>query len=139
MAFSISPQTARRVLAHALVPVVLLAVIVRPNGASAQQAQPTKPADVHEHVAVTAPLLTPTREALGTAWLPPVTPMYGVHRPWGGWDVRLSGVLFLQALYEPAIATELAVRAAVKGEASTGGCLRPGAVSREDGLVSARC
>lgn len=101
MAFSISPQTVHRALAHALVPMVLLAVIVRPNVASAQQAQPTKPADVHEHVAVTAPLLTPTREASGTAWLPPVTPMYGVHRPWGGWDVRLNGVLFLQALYEP--------------------------------------
>ena len=101
MAFLISRQTVHRGLAHALVPLSVLAVIVRPNIASAQQSQPTKPADVHEHVAVTAPLLTPTREASGTAWLPVVTPMYGVHRPWGGWDVRLNGVLFVQALYEP--------------------------------------
>ena len=27
--------------------------------------------------------------------------MYGVHRPWRGWDVRLNGALFVQALYEP--------------------------------------
>jgi hypothetical protein len=27
--------------------------------------------------------------------------MYGVHRPWHGWDVRLNGALFVQALYEP--------------------------------------
>jgi hypothetical protein len=33
--------------------------------------------------------------------MPQVTPMYGIHRPWRGWDVRLSGVAFVQALYEP--------------------------------------
>jgi hypothetical protein len=27
--------------------------------------------------------------------------MYGVHRPWRGWDVRLNGVAFVQGLYEP--------------------------------------
>lgn len=32
---------------------------------------------------------------------PPATPMYGVHRPWRGWDIRVSGSLFVQALYEP--------------------------------------
>lgn len=57
--------------------------------------------DVHEHVAVSAPLLTPAQEASGTAWLPQVTPMYGLHRPWRGWDLRLDGVAFFQALYEP--------------------------------------
>ncbi len=57
--------------------------------------------DVHEHVGVTAPLLTPTRETSGTAWMPQITPMYGVHRPWRGWDVRLNGVAFVQVLYEP--------------------------------------
>ena len=56
---------------------------------------------MHEHVAVTAPLLISTRDAPGTAWLPPVTPMYGVHRPWHGWDVRLNGALFVQGIYEP--------------------------------------
>ena len=67
---------------------------------AAQEPQPA-PTGVHEHVAVTAPLLTPTKETSGTAWLPQVTPMYGVHRPWRGWDLRLSGVAFAQALYEP--------------------------------------
>jgi hypothetical protein len=28
--------------------------------------------------------------------------MYGVHRPWRGWDLRLSGVAFAQLLIEPA-------------------------------------
>ena len=27
--------------------------------------------------------------------------MYGVHRPWRGWDLRLTGVAFVQALFEP--------------------------------------
>ncbi len=66
---------------------------------SAQEAQPAP--EVREHVAVMAPALAPTREASGTAWLPEATPMYGLHRPWRGWDVRLDGVLFVQFLYEP--------------------------------------
>lgn len=76
-------------------------ILAWPTGVSAQQTQPAQPADVHEHVAVTAPLLTLTREASGTAWLPTATPMYGVHRPWRGWDLRLDGVVFVEALYEP--------------------------------------
>lgn len=77
------------------------ATLARPIVGSAQQPQATPPADVHEHVSVTAQLLTPTRETSGTAWLPQATPMYGVHRPWRGWDLRLNGVIFLQAIYEP--------------------------------------
>jgi hypothetical protein len=71
--------------------------------ALAQEAPPQPPAPpaVREHVAVTAPALTPTRDASGTAWLPEATPMYGVHRPWRGWDLRLDGTLFAQYLYEP--------------------------------------
>jgi hypothetical protein len=68
--------------------------------AVAQEPPPATP-DVHEHVAVTAPLLTPTKETSGTAWLPQITPMYGVHRPWRGWDLRVNGVVFVQGLYEP--------------------------------------
>ncbi len=65
-------------------------------------AQEPRPApEVLEHVEVTAPALTPTRDASGTAWLPEATPMYGLHRPWRGWDLRLDGVLFAQYLYEP--------------------------------------
>ena len=79
---------------------LVAAAIVAMPAISAQEPQPPR-IDVHEHVAVTAPLLTPTKETSGTAWMPQVTPMYGVHRPWRGWDVRLNGVAFVQALYEP--------------------------------------
>jgi hypothetical protein len=78
-----------------------IASLACPTVARAQETPPAKPPDVHEHVAVTATALTPTREATGTAWLPEATPMYGVHRPWRGWDLRLDGVVFVQALYEP--------------------------------------
>lgn len=71
--------------------------------AFAQEPDPaqTKPAEVHEHVDVTGTLLTPTRDASGTSWLPETTPMYGMHRPWRGWDVRVNGVASVQFLYEP--------------------------------------
>lgn len=46
-------------------------------------------------------MLTPPRETSGTAWIPSATPMYGVHRPWRGCDVRVNGAAFVQALYEP--------------------------------------
>ena len=65
----------------------------------AQDPQPQP--EVHEHVAVTAPLLTPTRDASGTGWLPDATPMYGVHREWNSWEVRFNGAVFVQALFEP--------------------------------------
>ena len=81
--------------------VVLAAVLACTTTAGAQEPQQPPPTNVHEHVAVTAPLLTPTKEASGTAWLPQITPMYGVHRPWRGWDLRLAGVVFVQTLYEP--------------------------------------
>ncbi len=81
--------------------VTLGAAFARPVIGLAQQPQATPPPDVHEHVSVTAQLLTPTRETSGTAWLPSATPMYGVHRPWHGWDLRLNGVVFFQATYEP--------------------------------------
>jgi hypothetical protein len=82
---------------------LIAAALVFSSSASgiAQEPQPSPPPDVHEHVAVTASLLTPTREASGTTWVPPATPMYGVHRPWHGWDLRVNGAAFVQALFEP--------------------------------------
>lgn len=82
---------------------ILAATFAPAVPALAQEAAPAppEPHSVREHVAVTAPLLTPTRDASGTAWLPAATPMYGVHQPWRGWDLRLDGVLFVQFLAEP--------------------------------------
>lgn len=75
--------------------------LVRPMATSAQEPKPAPPTEVHEHVVVDGAMLTPTRETSGTAWIPPATPMYGVHRPWRGWDVRLNGAVIVQGLYEP--------------------------------------
>ena len=92
------PNGRRRRLSS--VAVFMGAVLFRPTiGSTQEQQQP--PTEVHQHVAVTAPLLTPTRETSGTAWLPPATPMYGVHRPWRGWDVRLNGAAFVLGVFEP--------------------------------------
>ena len=33
--------------------------------------------------------------------MPLATPMRGIHHPWRGWDVRLNGVVNVQALFEP--------------------------------------
>ena len=88
-------------VSHLVMVAVVAAALTTPGAAVGQESQSTPPADVHEHVAVTAPLLTPTREASGTAWLPQLTPMYGVHRAWGRWDLRLDGVAFVEALVEP--------------------------------------
>jgi hypothetical protein len=79
---------------------VLVAEVAGPQMLLAQE-QPRPSTEVHEHVAVTAPLLTPPNETTGPSWLPEATPMYGVHRPWRGWDIRLNGVAFAQGLYEP--------------------------------------
>jgi hypothetical protein len=63
---------------------------------------PTPPRAEPEHVEVSETLLTPTTEGpSGTAWLPRATPMYGVHRSWHGWDLRLDGAAFVQEIYEP--------------------------------------
>ncbi len=45
--------------------------------------------------------LFPTREASGTAWLPDESPMYGVQRPAGRWQLMLHGSAFAAFLYEP--------------------------------------
>ena len=87
---------------RAPVGLLLTALLMCPFDALAQDPEPSPTSEVHEHVAVTAPVLTPTRETSGTAWVPAVTPMYGIHRPWGGWDLRLNGAAFIQVLYEPA-------------------------------------
>jgi hypothetical protein len=44
--------------------------------------------------------LFPPREASGTAWLPDATPMYGIHRPVGSWQLMGHGNTFAQFLYD---------------------------------------
>lgn len=89
---------------HMLREVLLLTVVglaASPTAAFSQDARPAPSTEVHEHVEVAAPLLTPAREATGTSWVPDAAPMYGIHEPWRGWDVRINGMAFVQALYEP--------------------------------------
>jgi hypothetical protein len=88
-------------MTHATARWLASALIACTTTVSAQEPTQTPPTEVHEHVVVDGDMLTPTRETSGTAWVPSATPMYGVHRPWRGWDVRVSGALFIQALYEP--------------------------------------
>jgi hypothetical protein len=84
------------------VTVACVALLVGAGPAFAQEPQvPAGPPGVHEHVEVAGTLLTPTTEASGTAWLPRTTPMYGVHRDWRGWDLRIDGSVFAQLVYEP--------------------------------------
>ncbi len=80
---------------------LLIAVFALSAATSAQESAPPPPTEVHEHVAGTASLLTPPHETSGTGWLPTATPITGVHRPWGDWDLRLNAGLFIQAVYEP--------------------------------------
>ena len=47
-----------------------------------------------------APLFE-SREASGTAWLPDDTPMFGLHKTAGAWDVMFHWNVFGQFLYEP--------------------------------------
>jgi YHS domain-containing protein len=42
--------------------------------------------------------LFPAREASGTAWLPDATPMYGIHRSAGSWQLMGHGNAFVQFL-----------------------------------------
>jgi hypothetical protein len=80
----------------------LAGLLCAPVGGFAQEppAAPDK-AEGHEHVDVEGTALTPSTDTSGTAWLPRATPMYGLHREWHGWDVRLDGALFVQLVYEP--------------------------------------
>ncbi len=80
--------------------IVTAAILAAPTPALTQE-PPQPRIDVHEHVGVSAPLLTSTKETSGTAWMPHATPMYGIHRPWRGWDLRLNGVAFVQVIHEP--------------------------------------
>ena len=94
------PATIRR--PGSAIGVATLAVCIAPAPlVEAQDPAKSQPGQVHEHVAVPGTLLTPTRESSGTSWLPDDTPMFGVHRPWRGWDLRVDGSAFGVLLVEP--------------------------------------
>jgi hypothetical protein len=58
------------------------------------------PADHAQHQQTDGSSLFASREASGTSWVPDATPMYGVHRTAGGWQLMLHGRAFAQFLYE---------------------------------------
>lgn len=65
--------------------------------AAGQQAHELHQAAAVQHAHADGSLFEP-REASGTAWLPENTPMYGVHKEVGGWQVMLSENAFAQYL-----------------------------------------
>ena len=85
-----------------LLPVLLsLLVSVAVIPVSGQEVAPSPHAE-HQHAGHEMPssMLFSVREASGTAWLPDTTPMYGIHRQLGSWQVMGHGNLFLQFLHE---------------------------------------
>jgi hypothetical protein len=94
--------------------------------AFAQTPEPPPPPAAAEHVDVAETLLTPAIEAPGNAWQPRETPMFGIHRGWRGWDVRVDGSIALQWIAEPGD------RHRTGGE----GAFQPG--SRNWGMLAAR-
>jgi hypothetical protein len=70
--------------------------------ACAQEAHehPAPAEEAHAGHVIPVTSLFPLREASGTAWLPDMTPMHGVHLRPGPWEVMLHGNVFAQFLYE---------------------------------------
>ncbi len=74
---------------------------------SSPQQQPDEhaqhpPAHQHDVQGTDVGGLFASRDASGTAWLPDLTPMHGIHRQAGAWSVMLHGNAFAQFLYEHA-------------------------------------
>lgn len=92
----------RRSLVNALALVATSWLLAVPH-ASAQDADPHAGHDMsaHEHGATGEVALFPAREASGTAWAPDDTPMYGLMRRAGAWEVMVHGHVVEQFLYEP--------------------------------------
>ncbi len=59
-----------------------------------------EPQHVHPQPDADAMTMFPSREASGTAWLPDLMPMYGIHRQARGWELMAHGNAFAQFLYE---------------------------------------
>jgi hypothetical protein len=73
------------------------------SGAAQEQHQhqpPAQPPLDHAQHGGDAMAMFPAREASGTAWLPDESPMYGLHRSIGSWQVMGHGAAFAQFLYD---------------------------------------
>jgi len=68
----------------------------------AQADAPALEQQQHQHVQheTADAAMFPAREASGTAWLPDATPMYGIHRRAGSWQLMAHGNAFAQLLAE---------------------------------------
>lgn len=69
------------------------------SGVSHDRHQAAAAGDHAAHEAM-ASTVFPTREASGTAWVPDLTPMHGVHRRLLGWETMVHGRAFIQSLHE---------------------------------------
>ena len=92
---------ARRCLLTSL-SIVVLRIAAVPAGAQQSETAPASEQHHHHESSPAASLdLFPMRDASGTSWLPDTMPMFGIERPWHGWEVMLSGTAAAQFLYEP--------------------------------------
>jgi hypothetical protein len=78
-----------------LVTIVTAILMLRPIEMCAQAAS------APDQKQVTESPMFPARESSGTSWLPDTTPMFGVVKSRGPWELMFHGTLFGQFLYEP--------------------------------------
>lgn len=64
-------------------------------------ADPNEPVQQEHQHGAAAGLFSP-REASGTAWVPDLTPMFGIHGQAGRWETMVHGNAFVQFLHEAA-------------------------------------
>lgn len=76
----------------------------KPDAAAQAQHEHQPPAEEpqpdHSQHEATGMTMFPAREASGTAWLPDATPMYGIHRAAGEWQLMGHGASFVQFLHD---------------------------------------
>jgi hypothetical protein len=65
-----------------------------------QHERPAQPTTDHVQNQPDAMATFHSREASGTAWLPNESPMYGIHRQIGSWDLMGHGAAFAQFLHD---------------------------------------
>lgn len=82
---------------------ITLVVVAAASVSIAAQAVPSAPAAAHQHHHDSPDMtaLFPVRDASGTSWAPPLTPMSGGMHQWRGWSVMLHGSVFGQLIAEP--------------------------------------